>query len=522
MTKKGLAVFGAAGVLGLAAAIGAVQLGGNLHFRAAEVVTWKHFSAIMPTDTSKGIREYWSDCVGGAPQFTAPEGITVPDATLTDDQKAYILSNPGDERVIPTLSEISSSVAKGLDGTSPFQGNDVTIAHAYTYLDEATKAQIEGADEAAIESAYETFNKYYSVLVDVDGLDAYDNTATSVAYDETYGKVLKVNASAQAETNKIENWTAGPDRKSDLVKDGIYAVRFAIYAPLPMEVSFINGDCNAWYDPSTGEIVSSNPKTSLAKGEWREFTIPTNVINELGSLHIRLYLNATSDNPAYGIPGVSVADTLGSAYVSEIIGIKEAYYADEAAKVSSSIAALPEKDNLTMWDGGDLKVVRASYEALSSTAKTFVNNLANLEELESAYSTKWTCLNTSWTQGKVNATTQIKSVAYGHDEAYGLYAELDASDSAWIVHFTPVSEEAVAEGAQVKLAIYKPEGASVQAYYTDNSWGNSGYVALNDGWNVVTVPSSAFLGGAANGVSIGLANAKEAAGYKFTPLYIEK
>ncbi len=328
MTKRKIAVFGAAGVLGMGTVIGAALFGGNLRFRASEVVTWKHFSAIMPTDTSKGIREYWTDCVGGAPQFAAPEGIEVPDATLTDEQKAYILSNPGDERVIPTLSEISSSVAKNLDGKSPYLGNDVAIAHAYTYLDEATKAKIEGADEAAIESAYETFNKYYSVLVDVDGLNVYANTVTSVASNETYGNVLKVNS--DEEQVKGECWSFGADRKASLVKEGASAMCFAIYAPQPMNVSLINGMCNRWYDVSSGKVVSTETPQYIAPGTWKEFVVLTSAISEMDDFLIALYLSP-SPFIGYGIPTSSDSEEKGSAYVSEIIGIKEAYYTNEAA-----------------------------------------------------------------------------------------------------------------------------------------------------------------------------------------------
>ncbi len=323
-----MAVFGAAGVLGMGTVIGAALFGGNLRFRASEVVTWKHFSAIMPTDTSKGIREYWTDCVGGAPQFAAPEGIEVPDATLTDEQKAYILSNPGDERVIPTLSEISSSVAKNLDGKSPYLGNDVAIAHAYTYLDEATKAKIEGADEAAIESAYETFNKYYSVLVDVDGLNVYANTVTSVASNETYGNVLKVNSNE--EQVKGECWSFGADRKASLVKEGASAMCFAIYAPQPMNVSLINSMCDRWYDVSSGKVVSTETPQHIAPGTWKEFVVLTSAISEMDDFLIALYLSP-SPFIDYGIPTSSDSEEKGSAYVSEIIGIKEAYYTDEAA-----------------------------------------------------------------------------------------------------------------------------------------------------------------------------------------------
>ncbi len=362
-----------------------------------------------------------------------------------------------------------------------------------------------------------SYERYYTRLVDTEGLDVYEKTKTSVASDETYGNVLKVNG--DEEQVEGECWSYGTDRKASLVKEGVSAVRFAIYAPQPMNVSLINGKCTLWYDASSGKVLSTKSETTIAAGTWREFVVPTSAISEMDDFRIALYLSP-SPFIGYGIPTSSDSEEKGSAYVSEIIGVKDAYYKDMAGIIDEEITELSAK-TLTMWDGGQLRNLRSNYDALPSAAKDAVQNLEQLVSLEATYSTKWSCLNTSWTQGKVKASTQIRSVTEGHDETYGLYAEFDASDS-WIVHFTPVSEAEVDEGAQVKIAIYKPEGASVSAYYIDNSWGNVGTVDLVDGWNVVDVPSAAFLDGKASGISIGLANAKEAAGYKFTPLYIEK
>ncbi len=422
-----------------------------------------------------------------------------------------------------TYEQVASyaSIFSTFSSDSPYLGESLdALLDSIENMDDEEKAAHSEEVTKWLEAASNTkasYDRYYTRLVDTEGLDVYEKTKTSVASIETYGNVLKVNG--DEEEVEGECWSYGADRKASLLKEGISAVRFAIYAPQPMNVALINGKCTLWYDVSSGKVVSKQSETTITAGTWQEFIVPTSAIDEMDDLRIALYLSP-SPFIGYGIPTYSDSEAKGSAYVSEIIGVKEAYYKDMAGAIDEEIAELSTKA-LTMWDGGQLRNLRSNYDALPSAAKDAVENLEQLVSLEATYEAKWTCLNTSWIRGEVNKTTQIKSVAYGHDEVYGLYAEFDASDT-WIVHFTPVSEAAVAEGAQVKIAIYKPEGASVKAYYIDNTWGNVGTVDLVDGWNVVTVPSSAFLGGAASGVSIGLQDAKEAAGYKFTPLYIEK
>lgn len=164
MNKTKIAIFGLAALLGTGIAAGISQLGEGINLRAADVNTWKHFAAVMPTDTAKGIREYWSDCVGGVPQFVAPEGVVATDATLSDDQKAAILADDDDTRIIPTLSDIKRSVAKAYDGAASTQGYDVACAYAYTYLDDATKAGVPGANEENIVAAYEEYNARYTIM----------------------------------------------------------------------------------------------------------------------------------------------------------------------------------------------------------------------------------------------------------------------------------------------------------------------------------------------------------------------
>ncbi len=354
MNKK-ITSFGLVALAGLSLCAGvALSNGGVSNIRADEVNTWKHFAAVMPTDTTKGIREYWTNCISET-RLSAPEGVSAEEATLNAEQIETILADADDTRIIPTLSEISASVAKGYDGSSAYQGSDVECAYAYTYLDETTKAKISGADEAKIVAAYNAYSKYYSVLVDVDGMDNYANTVTSVASDGTYCNVLKVNSSNDLAG---ENWTFGPDRKAELTASGISAIRFAIYSPQAMDVGFVNGDCNKWYNASTGEFTEAKSTTTMAKDSWKEFTIPVSAINQMDSFFIGIYLSP-SPYIGYGCPTASDSAEKGSAYISEIIGVKNAYYDEtyvplfeEAVSKISSTASPTRADAYYIYKAG--------------------------------------------------------------------------------------------------------------------------------------------------------------------------
>lgn len=60
--------------------------------KGAETSTWRHYSAVQATESSNGSREYWTDCIGGAPVFTDP-GVSAIDATPTQEFLSTLSSN---------------------------------------------------------------------------------------------------------------------------------------------------------------------------------------------------------------------------------------------------------------------------------------------------------------------------------------------------------------------------------------------------------------------------------------------
>ncbi len=392
-----------------------------------------------------------------------------------------------------------------LDGIECMNESDKTA-----HLDEVTKWQ-----EAA-QKEKTNYDKFYEVIVDTEGLNNYSDVITDTSTDVTYGKTLKVNGDGALVTG--ERWSFGPNRKESLLKEGVAAIRFAVYAPQPMDVIFTNDACNAFYNASTSEIVNSNITSKLPGSAWAEFTIPTSVIEEMDSFHIGLYLSP-SPYIGYGIPVSSDSGEKGSAYVSEIIGIKDAYYSEEAASLDTAISSMKQK-TLTMWNGGKLRKIRSDYESLSTIAKAFVNNLEDLASMETTYAESWTCYNYSWIQGQVNKSTVFEA-SLGNDETYGAYTQFDSGSDAWILNFTPDSDTAIT-GA-VKMAIYNPTEGNVAGYYVTNDWKNADQPSLLPGWNVIEIPANAFKDSVASGITVGIQiKSITTAGWKFTPLYSEK
>lgn len=470
--------------------------GDSYHFDEEEHSMTEWTELVAPTYHEEGSREkHCTEC-----PYTITESIAKLRYTY-EEVKAFADAFMGFDSDSVYLGRSLDSLLDGLENMN----EEDKAAHA----DEVAEW------EKAASSVKESYQAYYKIALDSEGLNTYANTKTEVTFDQEYGTVLKVNA--DEDSVKGECWTYGPDRKASLLQEGISAVRFAIFAPQPMNVTLVNGKCDTWLDASTGEVVNAQKETTIAGGTWHEFTIPTSAIEKMDTFHIGLYLSP-SPFIGYGIPTQSESAEKGSAYVSEIIGVKDAYYADMAEAVDSAIDEL-SKVTLTMWLGADIRALRSDYETLPESAKALVKNIDVLKGIEDSYAEKWTCYNYSWGQGQVYKSTAISSSTIGHDETYGVYTEFEATDT-WIVHFTPDSADAIT-GA-VKMAIYKPDDAAVSAYLIDNAWGNSSTQSLTEGWNIVEIPSATFLNGVANGVSVGLANLKDASGYKFTALYSEK
>ena len=68
--------------------------------------TWKHFDAVEATYETRGIKEYWTDCIGGQPVFEKPVDVSVNEGGIPSE--AFISSLAiDDSRLIPAFKEYS-------------------------------------------------------------------------------------------------------------------------------------------------------------------------------------------------------------------------------------------------------------------------------------------------------------------------------------------------------------------------------------------------------------------------------
>lgn len=265
MTSKKALTFGLVGILGAASAVAAVQLGKTLNLHATEVNTWKHFAAVMPTDTTKGIREYWTDCISQGPLFTAPEGVKAQDANLTQDQIDSILKDEDDPRIIPTLTEINRSVAKQYDGKGSTQGYDVSIAYNYIYLDDETKAKVSNADATKIANAYQTFNDTFATI-EAPVIDAWQgssvnpNSSYREVYADGYGMVTEMTSGSVS-----SGWLSFKFNVTSLDMSDYGWVAFSVYNPTD----------SAWTDVRYAENSAWSGSTSMTvqPHSWGEMKI---------------------------------------------------------------------------------------------------------------------------------------------------------------------------------------------------------------------------------------------------------
>ena len=263
MNKK-ITSFGLVALAGLSLCAGvALSKGGISNLHADEVNTWKHFAAVMPTETTKGIREYWTNCVSET-RLSAPEGVSAEDATLNAEQIETILADADDTRIIPTLAEISRSVAKGYDGKSANQGYDVKTAYAYTYLDDATKADVSGADETKIKSAYEAYEGRFAEmdLPLVGGAQySFNNFTLNETYVDGYGEVYEMSSGTTA-----TGWASFKYVDASFDLTGYDSVSFYIYNPTGSAWNDVRIMNDEWSKGSQLTI-------SVAAHSWGEFKI---------------------------------------------------------------------------------------------------------------------------------------------------------------------------------------------------------------------------------------------------------
>lgn len=72
--------------------------------KGAGTSKWKHFESVEATYDTRGIKEYWTDCIGGAPVFEAPADVEVSEGGIPNAEFIKSL-DLFDERVMPAYKD---------------------------------------------------------------------------------------------------------------------------------------------------------------------------------------------------------------------------------------------------------------------------------------------------------------------------------------------------------------------------------------------------------------------------------
>lgn len=106
MNKRKLSflTLGLLGLGGLGVILGVASNNMGHNVMGEGKTTWKHFEAVEETYETRGIKEYWTDCIGGQPVFEAPEGV-VPNEGGVPSQEFIDSLDLDDPRLVRAVNE---------------------------------------------------------------------------------------------------------------------------------------------------------------------------------------------------------------------------------------------------------------------------------------------------------------------------------------------------------------------------------------------------------------------------------
>ena len=445
---------------GLAAIIGAITLTSSPDFfsnlKAADYTTWKHFAAVMPTETESGIREYWSNCVGGEPVFEAPTNVTAINSTLTPEQINSILENKKDSRIIPNLERIQSGVNKHADGFSADDYTFVYDAYGYTFLDNTTKAKISGANESAIINAKTEFDRYFTVVYDAgkDNFPGKDQDFVSFdrGYDADKGDVLLITTTEGLSGKRSELYYYGID-SNGVTYDSTDVLSFSLYSPFP---ALANTSQTFWCS-----TYATAKKFNATPNGWTSINCTGNELNSdgkfntafTGSISLQRYFSSSMTldpyQGTYKMTSIIARKNCGGAHnvnswtttklptiISE--GVKEgrcsvcgekltapvARLLSTASEIKSKIDSLPNTSELTMKNALDVAEISKALELLDSSesSKLSQSDLDKFNSVKSVCDDTWKVLYDPIINGLPTVrphTNGTASVSYEFDNSKG-------------------------------------------------------------------------------------------------------
>lgn len=170
--------------------------------------TWKHYDAVEATYETRGIKEYWTDCIGGQPVFEKPVDVTVNEGGIPSE--AFISSLAiDDSRLIPAFKEY------------PVLSNEHAIKYVLASDDSEVALSISDEVDNRYGNVYSfdfttiTGNKDNYAYMEVNKDDILDSVAVYV-YSDTNMLVGYGSASSDGYAIKAGQWN-----KVKLTKDVI-------------------------------------------------------------------------------------------------------------------------------------------------------------------------------------------------------------------------------------------------------------------------------------------------------------
>lgn len=224
------------------------KVGTNYMSLGRETTTWRHFEAVKETYSTRGIKEYWTDCIGGEPVFEAPEGITPIEGGVPSLEFINSLSLD-DPRLIPAMKEYDR-----------------------------------------IQTS--------SLLQYVNSSNAYELVANENTIDDYYGPIHNYDLAAKenySQNNAFYFLTA-----SDLAKFNNKDLKLYIYSDIDFIVNYTEGTSWTSYGNKTIEAGKWNVfsfeasvyNDKPAKGGYLYFTAPKGDLKALGTIKVTDFIVA--------------------------------------------------------------------------------------------------------------------------------------------------------------------------------------------------------------------------------------
>ena len=390
---------------------------------------------------------------------------------LEDYEAAYaiVYKNAQAERVANIITKINNLPALNLtDGVFP-NISYLSVLDEYNELDDEYKATVTNRNKLL------EFNDYFECVVSASNINAFSGVgnATTDSYDDTYGNYRQFTCN--------ENISAGCFHWTNIFLSGLNyddysSFTFAFYNEKAIDWHFTNWTYKI--NLTNGELGNGNEPSKTAAG-WNVVTISSDNMKTMftdDSVDIATYFDAE-----WGLNNGNFTK------ITNIYGTKNEYTAARAKNIKNKISAISslDKDNLTLWNGGQILEASSEYDALPEDMKSYVDNYQTLQEYQTAYASKGVAYNYKWQNGAVDASyvTTFDSTN-GIDGTYGFYTQLDNMNGTnCSPNISPVSDKTISGTA--KMAIYVSQATTLFAYST--GWTRlGGDYSLTTGWNEIT------------------------------------